>query len=60
MVLNTSISLTMTLAITSSMLLVAGPTDVAVSWKRFFASLATVGALIGVTLGMVNAVNTQD
>ena len=60
LVLNTSISLTMTLAITSSMLLVAGPTDVAVSWKRFFASLATVGALIGVTLGMVNAVNTQD
>ena len=60
LVLNTSISLVVTLALTSSMLLVAGPTDVAVSWKRFFAGLAAVGALIGVTLAAVNSVDTQD
>ena len=60
LVLNVLISLMLTLGVTSSLLLVGGPTSMAVSWRQFAASLLLVAVLTGVVVGIMAAVSVQD
>ena len=60
LVLNVFISLLLTLGVTSSLLLLGGPIDTQVSWRRFAGSMLVVGILIGLVLGIMSTVTVQD
>lgn len=60
LVLNTTISLTLTVLVTSSMLLLGGPTDVKISWKRFGVGMAAVVVMVVSVVAVVSTAQNSE
>ena len=60
LVINTAISMTLTVFVTSSMLLLGGPTDVKISWKRFGVSMAAVVVMVVSVVVVRTAQNSEE
>ena len=60
LVLNTTGSLTLTVLVTSSMLLLGGPTHVKISWKRFGMSMTVAVVMVVSVVAVVTAQNSGE